>query len=237
MKKYLSLLLVPLFLVACDPADLQKVLDATTQVALTDVDISNGLKEALDLGVNKAVTQLSADKGYLDSPYKILLPAEARKVTDKLKFIPGFENIENEVVRRLNRGAEDAAAKAKPIFVGAIKQLTFGDVMNILMGDRNAATQYLHRTTNRALYNEFNPVVVNSLNKFKALDYWASAVNKYNSIPFVEKVNPDLADYVTNEALDGLFSLIEKKEAGIRTDVGQRTSSLLQRVFAKQDKN
>ena len=140
------------------------------------------------------------------------------------------------MVKRLNQGAEDAARKAKPIFVSAIKQLTFTDVMNILMGEQNAATQYLHTTTNQALYNEFNPVIVSSLNKFNALEYWASAVNKYNSIPFIEKVNPDLADYVTNEALVGLFVLVEKKEAGIRTNVNERTSSLLKRVFAKQDK-
>ena len=90
-------------------------------------------------------------------------------MTERLKIIPGFSNVEEELVKRLNQGAEDAASKAKPIFVGAIKQLTFADVMNILMGEQNAATQYLHRTTNQALYNEFNPVIVNSLNKFSCL--------------------------------------------------------------------
>lgn len=236
MKKYLIALMLPMCLMSCDPADLQKILDGASQVALTDADIAGGLKEALTSGVGQAVTTLAADNGYFDSPYKILLPEEARQVTDKLKFIPGFENIEQEVVRRLNRGAEDAASKARPIFVNAIKQLSFNDVMNILMGDNNAATQYLNLTTNQALYAEFNPVIINSLNKFNALEYWASAVNKYNSIPFVNKVNPDLADYVTVEALEGLFGLVAKKEAGIRTDVGQRSSDLMRRVFAKQDR-
>lgn len=236
MKKRLILILMPLFLLSCDPADIQKVLDGMSEVALTDADIAAGLKEALNLGVDKAVTTLAAENGYYLSPYKILLPEEARVVTERLKIIPGFSNGEEELVKRLNEGAEDAASKAKPIFVGAIKQLTFSDVMNILMGEQNAATQYLHRTTNQALYNEFNPVIVNSLNKFNALEYWASAVNKYNSIPFIDKVNPDLADYVTNEALVGLFALVEKKEAGIRTNIDERTSTLLNRVFAKQDK-
>lgn len=237
MKKRFLVFLLPLFLLSCDPADLQRVLDTVGEVALTDADIASGLKEALNLGVGQAVTTLSADNGYYSSAYKILLPEEARKVTDKLKFIPGFSNIEEELIKKLNQGAEDAASKAKPIFVSAIKQLSFSDVMGILMGENNAATQYLHRTTNTALYNEFNPVVVNSLNKFNALEYWASAVNKYNSIPFIDKVNPDLADYVTNEALVGLFGLVQKKEAGIRTNVSERSSSLLKKVFAKQDKS
>ena len=107
--------------------------------------------------------------------------------------------------------------------------------MNILMGEKNAATNYLHNATYAALYGEFKPVVVNSLNKFNALEYWEDAMNKYNSIPFVSKVNPDLADHVTNEALKGLFSLIEQKELGIRTDISQRTSDILKRVFKKQD--
>ncbi|MCB0660198.1 MAG: DUF4197 domain-containing protein, partial [Saprospiraceae bacterium] len=116
-----------------------------------------------------------------------------------------------------------------------IKGMTFSDVTSILMGDKNAATQYLHNKTYDALYGEFKPVMVNSLNKFGALDYYSQAVNKYNSIPFVTKVNPDLADYVCQKALVGLFSLIEKKELGIRTDLSQRTTDLLKKVFAKQD--
>ena len=103
------------------------------------------------------------------------------------------------------------------------------------MGDKDAATQYLHRVTYNSLYSEFNPVIVNSLNKFGALDYWESAVNKYNSIPFVTKVNPDLADHVTEKALVGLFDVVEQKELGIRTDISQRTSALLKKVFAQQD--
>jgi translation elongation factor EF-G len=230
MKK-LIWILIPLVLFSCDPKDLQKLLEAP----LTNADIANGLKEALNIGVGSSVDYLSAVDGYYQSPYKILLPEEARTVTDKLKFIPGFTDLEDEVIKRINRSAEDAAKKAAPIFIDAITSLTFDDVMNILMGEKNAATSYLHGATYNALYNEFNPVVVGSLNKYNALDYWADAVNKYNSIPFVTKVNPDLADHVTNEALKGLFSLIEVKEEGIRTDISQRTSDLLRRVFKKQD--
>lgn len=230
MKK-LIWLLIPLVTMSCDPKDLQKLLE----VPLTNADIARGLKEALNLGVGESVDFLSAVDGYYKSQYKILLPQEARTVTDKLKVIPGFSNIENEIVKKLNQSAEDAASKATPIFVNAIKGISFDDVMNILMGEKNAATTYLNNATYQALYGEFNPVVVTSLNKFNALDYWSDAVNKYNSIPFITKVNPDLADHVTNEALSGLFALIAQKELGIRTDISQRTSDLLKRVFEKQD--
>jgi len=136
----------------------------------------------------------------------------------------------------INRSAEDAAKKAGPIFVSAIKQMSFKDVWNILMGDKNAATQYLHSSTYNPLYNEFEPVVVNSLNKFGALDYWTDLVTKYNSLPFVKDVNPKLENHITSKALVGLFDMVEKKEYKIRTDISERTTGLLKRVFAKQDK-
>ncbi len=232
----LILLFLSLFLLSCDPKDIQKVLDAAGTVPLTNADIAAGLKQALDKGVDQSVKTLSSTDGYYASIYKILLPEEASKVIDKLKFIPGFSNLEEEAVKRINKAAEDAASKAGPIFLSAIKQMTFEDVMGILMGEKNAATTYLHDKTNTALYNEFKPVMISSLNKFGALDLWRDAINKYNSIPFITKVNPDLADHVTNKSLVGLFALIEKKELGIRTDISQRTTDLLQKVFARQDK-
>ena len=232
MKK-IYLFLLPLFLVACDPADIQRAMDSLSTVSNTD--IANGLKQALNFGVDESVEYLSADGGYYNSIYKILLPEEARKVTDKLKSIPGFTNVEEELVKRLNQGAEDAASKAGPIFFNAIKTMTFDDVMNVLMGADNAATTYLHNRTYNNLYAEFNPIIDNSLNKFNVQEYWAKAVNTYNKIPFIEKVNPDLGDHVTTEALTGLFALVEKKELGIREDVSQRTTDLLRKVFAKQD--
>ena len=222
--KHLYFLFIPLFLISCDPKDMQKVLDSVSNVPLSNSDIAAGLKQALDKGVDQSVKTLSATDGYYASIYKILLPEEAGKVIDKLKFIPGFANLEEEAIKRINKAAEDAASKASPIFLNAVKQMTFDDVMDILMGEKNAATTYLHNKTHLALY------------KFGALNLWSDAINKYNSIPFVTKVNPDLADHVSNKALTGLFALVEKKELGIRTDISQRTTDLLQKVFAKQDK-
>lgn len=235
MKKIALLLLFSVVsLTSCDQKLLDTVLNSGSGV-LTNADIANGLKQALEKGVDASVTYLSKENGYYDSVYKILLPPEAQKVTSKLRAIPGFGNLEEEAIKRINKATEDAASKAGPIFLNAITQMTFTDVKNILMGEKNAATQYLHNKTYQALYDEFKPVLVNSLNKFNALDYWSDAVGTYNKIPFVEKVNPDLADHVANQALMGLFDLIEKKEYGIRTDISQRTSDLLRKVFAQQD--
>lgn len=114
--------------------------------------------------------------------------------------------------------------------------MTIKDAWNILKGEDNAATQYLMRTTQTALYAEFKPVITESLNKFGALDYWSSAVNKYNQIPLVKKANPDVADHVTNKALEGLFKKIAEEENDIRHNLASRTTDLLKKVFAKQDK-
>ncbi len=233
-KKFLVALLLP-FLIACDPTALNQLMESGSS-PLSNQQIASGLKEALNLGVDKSVKTLSATDGYYKSAYKVLLPKEAMQVTDKLKSIPGFDKVEDEAIKRINRAAEDAAKKAGPIFLNAIKGMTISDVMGVLMGEQNAATTYLHSKTYNKLYSEFKPVIVNSLNKFGALDYWGDAVKTYNKIPFVKPLNPDLADHVAGKSLEGLFSLVEVKEKGIRTDINQRTSNLLKQVFAKQDK-
>ena len=236
MKKLLALICIVGF-GACTTADIQRTLGTVLgDTPLMDAEIGSGLKEALNIGIGKGSDQLSQTDGYFKSPYKILLPPEARKVTDKLKNVPGFKDVENIILEKINRGAEDAAKKAKPIFVSAIKQMTFSDALNILMGNSDAATRYLERTTSTQLYNEFNPVIVESLDKFSARKYWSDAVTAYNKIPFVDKANPNLDQYVTNEALKGLFSMVEKEELNIRKNISARTSDLLRRVFAKQDK-
>lgn len=207
----------------------------TGEGALSPEEAGDGLKEALNLGVEEAVAFLSREDGYYESIYKILLPEEAQQVTDRLRAVPGFGQVERELVLRLNRAAELAAKKATPIFADAIRQMTFRDALDILLGEPDAATRYLHRSTYDALYGEFRPVIVQSLDEVNARTYWAKSVNAYNGLPLVQDVNPELDAYVTEKALEGLFGLIEKKEGQIRTDVGARTSPLLQKVFAEQD--
>ena len=212
------------------------VVNSAADGGLTQEEVGNGLKEALNAGIGEATDFLSAKDGYFKSPYKILLPAEAQKVVSKLKMVPGFTNIEADLTERMNRAAEDAATKAKPIFFSAIKKLTFQDAMNILTGDANAATKYLQTTTGEPLYNVFKPIIQESLDKVNARTYWREAVTAYNKLPFVTQTNPELDDHVTKTALVGLFSLVEQKEKGIRSNVNLRNTELLRKVFARQDK-
>lgn len=234
MKNFiLSLTLIfAVTLPSCDTLQ-QAANDYLNEPTITEIGL--GLKQALEFGISEGSKVLSARDGYYKSIYKILLPEEARIVTERLKVIPGFSNLEDVILEKLNRAAEDAAKSAAPIFVDAIRQMTFDDAVNILMGPDDAATQYLNAKTFDPLYQEFKPVIVTSLNKFNAIEYWADAVNAYNKIPFVSKVNPNLDEYVTEKALEGLFAMVAKKELGIRNDVSQRTTDLLKKVFRKQD--
>ncbi len=224
-----------LLLAGCATSDLQRTIGAILTGPLTMDEIVAGLKEALRIGITKGADELSEEGGYYNSPFKILLPPEARKVTDRLQAVPGFNRLEQEILERINRGAEDAAKRAAPIFVDAIREMTIRDASNILQGPDSAATAYLRRATSDKLYAEFNPVIVESLDKFNARELWTDAVTAYNRLPLVSKANPDLDDYVTRQALDGLFTKVAEEEANIRNNVAARTTDLLRRVFAAQD--
>jgi hypothetical protein len=191
-----------------------------------------GLKEALNNGVDVAVKQLSAANGFLSSPYKVLIPEEAQKVINVVKRVPGFENVETNLISKMNQAAEIAVKKSTPIFVNAITKMTFTDAKNILFGNKDAATRYLESSSRLALAAEFLPVIQSSLDEVNARSYWKTVVDAYNKIPLQKKLNPELDQHVNNKALDGLFSLIQVKEEGIRTDINQRTSPLLKEVFA-----
>lgn len=198
-------------------------------------EIGRGLKEALSKGITKGAGQLAQTDGYYKSIYKILLPEDVRKVTDKLKNVPGFSNLESELLEKMNRGAEDAAKEAGPIFLSAIRQMTFQNATNILMGADNSATLYLQEKTTTELYGKFNPKIGSSLDKIGANNLWKKAADAYNKLPFVTKVNNDLSDYVTTQALKGLFGKVGEEEKNIRNNKVARTSELLKKVFARQD--
>ena len=149
--------------------------------------------------------------------------------------IPGTKNsVKSKSL--ISRNYEDAVKESTPIFVDAVRKMSFTDAKNILMGNESAATSYLQTNTTSPLYAKFNPVIKNSFTKVGADQVWASIINKYNSLPMVKKVNPDLTDYTTNKALEGVFKMIAVEEKNIRTDINVRTSPLLQKVFAMQDK-
>jgi len=199
------------------------------------LDISGGLKEALNNGVEDAVSSLSAQDGYLASPYKILVPEDAQKVVSKLKMVPGFQNVEADLIAKMNEAAEVAAKEATPIFISAIKDMTITDAKDILFGKDDAATRYLESGSRDKLYKLFLPIIQDALAQVNATKYWNGVVTKYNKQPLTKDLNPDLDDHVNDKALDGLFSLIQVKESGIRKDVNQRTSPLLQDVFGELD--
>lgn len=234
MKKILLLFLAFQFY-AC--AEMQQVMNQFPQTqGIGGIDIAAGLKEALNNGISKQVIKLTATDGfYKNEAVKILLPEELRKVDTGLRKI-GLGSLADEGLKVINRAAEDAVKEATPIFVNAVMNMSFTDAKTILMGNENSATMYLQNTTSTALYGKFNPVIKNSFTKVGADKVWTNIITKYNSIPFVQKVNPDLTDYVTNQAMAGVFKMIAVEEKNIRTNLNARTSVLLQKVFAMQDK-
>ncbi|MEW4922759.1 DUF4197 domain-containing protein [Algibacter sp. 2305UL17-15] len=221
-------------LTAC--AELQGVIDQLPQSGpISNVEIASGLRQALDLGIDKQVTKLTQEDGfYKNELVKILLPEELQKVDKALRDI-GLSSLADEGLKVLNRAAEDAVKEATPIFIDAVKGITFADAKNILLGNDDAATNYLTSKTDTALYSKFNPVIKNSFSKVGADDIWNNLINKYNTLPFTKDVNPDLTDYVTTEALKGVYTMIAVEEKEIRNKIGSRTTDLLRRVFALQD--
>ncbi|WP_274476284.1 DUF4197 domain-containing protein [Mangrovimonas aestuarii] len=238
MKK--TILTSVLALSLCSCAELQQVAtqlpDLTqTGMGITNTDIAAALRQALDKGIDDQVTKLTATDGfYKNNMVKILLPEELQKVDKTLRDI-GMGNLADEGLKVLNRAAEDAVKEATPIFVSAVNNITFTDAKNILMGRDNAATHYLQQRTQTQLYTKFNPVIKQSFRKVGADKIWNNLITKYNQVPFTQNVNPDLTDYVTNEALEGVFTMISVEEKDIRNKVSERSTDLLRKVFALQD--
>ena len=201
-------------------------------------EISSGLKQALEFGTSAGADRLSATDGFFtNAAVKILFPEEALKVERTLRSV-GLNKLADNVILSLNRAAEAAAIEAKPIFISAVKGMTFADASNILLsGQQDAATLYFKRVTNDQLQQKFQPIIQSSLNKVGATRYWSDAITAYNSIPLVGKVNPDLSSYVTQKAIDGIFFEIAQEELKIRTRLSARSTPLLQKVFAYADRN
>ncbi|MDT0608183.1 DUF4197 domain-containing protein [Croceitalea rosinachiae] len=221
-------------LFACN--ELQQVVNQLPQSGtLGNEEIANGLKQALNFGIEKQVSKLSSQDGFFKNELvKILLPEELRKVDKTLRDI-GLGKLADEGLKILNSAAEDAVGEATPIFVNAVKNMSFTDAKNILLGSDNAATSYLEQQTNTKLYSKFNPIIEQSFKKVGADKIWNNLITKYNTLPLTTDVNPDLTEYVTQEALKGVYTMIAIEEKEIRTKVSSRTTDLLKRVFTLQD--
>lgn len=236
MNRFILFLLL---LSSCTTAQINQTIGEVNKAmgsgqSLTTEEVAQGLREALVKGISTGSDLVSQIDGYFKNPeIKIPFPPEVKKVEDKLRQI-GLGSEVDKFVLTLNRGAEDAAKEAKPIFVAAIKSMTIQDAWAILKGEESAATNYLKRVTSAQLKEKFSPVIQNSLNKVNATKYYGDIVTRYNKIPLVEKVNPDLNSYATDRALDGLFIMIAKEEKNIRQNPLARTTELLKKVFAAQ---
>lgn len=229
-----------LLLGACTSAQINQTIGEVNKTLgssgapLTTAEVTQGLKEALIKGISKGSDLVSQVDGYFKNPeIKIPFPPEVKKVEDRLRQI-GLGGEVDKFIMTLNRGAEDAAGEAKPIFIKAIRSMTIQDAWAILRGEDDAATQYLKRTTSGLLKEKFRPVIQNSLNKVNATKYYGEIVTRYNQIPLVQKVNPDLDDYATDKAIEGLFLMIAKEEKNIRENPVARTTELLKKVFGAQ---
>lgn len=221
------------FSTSCTTQQIAGVLGSIGGVPLTKEEISKALKDALVQGVVKGTGLASKDGGYFNnSLIKIPFPEDAEKVANKLRDL-GLGSEVDRFVKTLNRGAEEAAKEAAPIFKSAITSMSIQDAYGILKGDRDAATQYLMKTTTDQLKAKFKPIVARNLEKVNATRYYSDLVSKYNQIPFVKNVNPDLDDYATDKAIEGLFKLVAQEEDNIRTNISARSTELMKRVFAQ----
>lgn len=251
MKKlfyYTLVLSLSLYLTACDTVSQIATTVLEANIPLTEGEVSNGLKRALEVGTGSAVGGLSNPSGFLNNQaYKILLPKEAKVIVDNkdnplLKAV-GISDMINDVEHSMNTAAANAVTKAKPIFIKAITSMSIQDAFGILNGADNAATDYLKRTTYQSLYDAFKPEVNKALGKplyqnMSANKAWGDLITAYNQVaayvPKWQKVNSNLNDYVCRKALDALFMEVEKEEANIRQNPSARIDDLLKKVFGNK---
>jgi len=202
---------------------------------VSNAEIGNGLKQALDIGVVDGVLNLGKKDGFLKNELvKILLPEELQGVDKALRNI-GLASLADKGLNLLNRAAEDAVTEATPIFRNAISDMNINDASKILFGSNNSATEYLRSSTSSQLVSAFEPKIQNSLGKVGADKVWEQIITKYNLISG-EKINTNLTAYVTEQSVKGVFKMIANKEADIRSNFGARSTDLLKKVFALQDK-
>ena len=232
MKKLFTLILISLTLASC--TTLQQVVDAAGSTAggISNNEAAMGIKEALGKGIGKAVLQLNTTDGFFKNAfYKILMPPEARKIENTLRDV-GFGSMVDKAILQINRGAEDAAGYAKPIFIDAIKSMTLSDAIGLVRNGDTSATHFFRVKTTDKLIAAFTPVIQASLDKVSATKYYGDMITRYNNFPTTfKKLNPDLNGYVTQKATEALFNLVAQEELNIRTNFAARTSDLLRKVF------
>lgn len=225
------LLILPLMLFGCS----DKALQETDYVPLTEAEVTQALKDVLSRGIVRSVASASRSDGYFANPQlKIELPEDAAKLTNTLRKLGFGADIDRSVLQ-LNRAAEQAAGRAKPVFIKAITSMSIDNAFDLLNGAQDAATRYLIDESGDELYEQFRPIISEALAETSAARYYADIVNHYNALPLVYDVDPQLDDYLTEQALDGLFVLMAQEEATVRTLASSRSTRLMRRVFGSLD--
>jgi Protein of unknown function (DUF4197) len=227
MKNFLLASLLVVVVAGCDTLS-----NLPVGGTVTESDARQGIQEALSQGVTKAILNLNRKDGFFgNSFYKIFLPPDAQKIESTLRKV-GLGAQVDKAILQINRAAEDAVGQATPIFVNAIKQMTITDALNIVRGEKNAATNYFREKTRSSLVEAFKPSVQRSLDNLEATRYYTDIVTLYNKLPTtLNKVNPDLTGFVVEKATDALFDQIEKEEVNIRENPVARTTEILKKVF------
>ncbi len=236
MKTIVSVLLFSLFLSSSAIAQFKLPVLSTKKNQnagnISENEAAQGIKDALSQGVTTAVLNLNKTDGFFGSEfYKLLLPPDAKKVENTLRNL-GMGAQVDKAILQINRGAEDAVGYAKPIFVDAIKEMTWKDALNIIKGKNDAATEYFKEKTKEKLIAAFTPSVKSSLDKTEATKHYTDIVTTYNKLPTTfKKANPDLTSYVVGKSVDALFDQVAKEEANIRANPAARTTDILKKVF------
>jgi hypothetical protein len=239
MKTYLAAIIIAVAILPTTSfsqfGKLKNLVSKGTGSGVTENEAGQGIKEALAKGVTTAVLNLNKTDGFFGSNiYKVLLPPDAQKIETTLRKA-GMGAQVDKAILAINRGAEDAVGFAKDIFISAIKEMTLTDALNILKGNKYAATQYFKQKTSEKLIAAFTPSVKSSLDKVEATKYYGDIVTTYNNFPTTfKKVNPDLPSYVVGKSVDALFDQVAKEEANIRDNPMARTSDILKKVFGSK---
>jgi len=234
MKTFITALAFLFILPITSDAQLKlpKILAGKTGSGVSEDEAGQGVKEALLQGVTTAVLNLNKTDGFFGSDiYKMFLPEDALKAEKTLRKI-GMGAQVDKAILSINRGAEDAVAFAKPIFIDAVKEMTLNDALKIISGPKDGATNYFKEKTKQKLLVAFAPSVQSSLEKVDATKYYADLATTYNKLPTsFKKIDPDLTSFVVGKAVDALFDQVAKEEANIRANPLARGSDILKKVF------
>lgn len=194
--------------------------------------VADGIKQALEFGSERASATLSVQNGYQNSGYPLSLPAGLEPVTNTLHKV-GMGSYVTKLETAMNRGAEQAAAEAVPVFQQAIRNMTIEDALSIISGSDSAATDYFRGQTEASLRQRFAPVIQENLEKTGFYSQYKAMLDVYNALPLTSKPNLDVEDHLMTQSLNALFGRMAVEEKLIREAPMARGSALIGSVFAK----